>query len=91
MVVQMFRASFRSLADPLRGHVCVPCRVNRISAPVSRLRQFHRMPVLRDEHSDNKPESHVNDTPKIEAEKSTEKSAEKPTEKPDEAQVSKKV
>lgn len=62
MVAQMFRASFRSLADPFRGHVCIPCRVNRIGAPVGRLRQFHRMPVLRDENSDSKPGSHLNDS-----------------------------
>ncbi|KAJ5669236.1 mitochondrial translation protein [Penicillium macrosclerotiorum] len=42
----MFRASLRSVADPIRDHVCLSCLARRFAAPTN-LRQFHRTPALR--------------------------------------------
>lgn len=62
MAAQLFRASLRSVADPLRDHVCISCRARRIGAP-SRLRQFHWTPAVRDEHPDSNSGGQMKDVP----------------------------
>lgn len=42
----MLRSSFRAVADPARGHVCLSCLTRRYGAP-STLRRFHYTPTLR--------------------------------------------
>ncbi|KAJ5921502.1 mitochondrial translation protein [Penicillium verhagenii] len=51
----MFRASFRAVADPVREHICLSCRIRRYDAP-STLRRFHNTPTLRSIASGDKPE-----------------------------------
>lgn len=51
----MFRTSFRAVSEPLRGHVCLSCRVRRHVAPVTS-RQFHFTPVLRNIAKEKEPE-----------------------------------
>ena len=46
----MFRASLRSVSDPLRDRVCLSCLARRFAAPTS-LRRFHRVPALRAQFS----------------------------------------
>lgn len=43
-VACMFRASLRSVTDPLQHNVCLSCLARRFDAPV-RLRQFHAQPA----------------------------------------------
>ncbi|KAJ6024564.1 mitochondrial translation protein [Penicillium herquei] len=51
----MLRTSLRAVADPLRSHVCLSCIARRQIAPAP-LRQFHRIPALRSEAVESKPE-----------------------------------
>ncbi|KAJ5701506.1 mitochondrial translation protein [Penicillium malachiteum] len=51
----MLRTSLRAVADPLRSNVCLSCIARRQIAPVP-LRQFHRVPALRSEAVESKPE-----------------------------------
>ncbi|KAJ5715105.1 mitochondrial translation protein [Penicillium malachiteum] len=51
----MLRTSLRAVADPLRSHICLSCIARRQIAPVP-LRQFHRIPALRSEAIESKPE-----------------------------------
>lgn len=47
----MFRASLRSVSDPVRDNVCFSCLARRFGAP-TRLRQFHAQAALRAETGD---------------------------------------
>ncbi|KAJ5613110.1 hypothetical protein N7510_006304 [Penicillium lagena] len=41
----MFRASLRSVSDPLRDHVCLSCLARRVGSP-NKLRAFHSTPLF---------------------------------------------
>lgn len=60
-VVRMFRASLRSVSDPLRDHVCFSCLARRFAAPTN-LRRFHRVPALRAQFSSENGGSSATDT-----------------------------
>lgn len=58
----MLRYSFRAVADPARGHVCLSCLTRRYGAP-SLLRQFHYSPTLRSISSGDQSEISNEDVP----------------------------
>lgn len=58
----MLRSSFRAVADPARGHVCLSCLTRRYGAP-STLRRFHYTPTLRSISSGDQPAVSNEDVP----------------------------
>lgn len=60
-VVRMFRASLRSVADPVQHHVCLSCQARRFDAP-TRLRQFHAQSALWTELANGQLEAHPGET-----------------------------
>lgn len=61
LVVRMFRASLRSVSDPLRDNVCFSCLARRFAAPTN-LRRFHRVPALRAQFSSHNGGSSAEET-----------------------------
>ncbi|RAL02789.1 Pet127 family protein [Aspergillus ibericus CBS 121593] len=50
----MYRASLRSVSDPLRGHVCISCLARGFGAQ-PRARRFHTSPWLRSQATESAP------------------------------------